>query len=312
MRMLCRYLALTKQIGVARVNKWTRKALQRREEDYWWNSCMLSTQHRPGKQETREATKAPENAGIEPTTMKMKNWYQEQACESDDSQFQSLSHCASDAKTSTRTNRTSYQARERIKNHKERAAMRQGTMPPTEPERIANPRIREDRTIRKFNWNRQRYTVPPTKTPTQEHVFILAESSSHSVWEKQVRTLTSTTCQRTSAASFSTTWVPSTGRVNSGKLRTWTIYHKAKSSTSLTTLNSYFKENSGTKSKRTWFWRQRWQLTNRWKVVTWWLWHGGMSFKQEQELVTPRENRFLRICSPFVGFRWQKWTYGNL
>ena len=182
MRMLCRYLALTKQIGVARVSKWTRKALQRREEDYWWNSCMLSTQHRPGtrwgEQETREATKAPENAGIEPTTMKMKNWYQEQACESDDSQFQSPSHCASDTKTSTRTNRTSYQAREPIKNHKERAAMRQGTMPPTEPERIANPRIREDRTIREFNWNRQRYTVPPTKTPTQEHEM----KPKHCVW----------------------------------------------------------------------------------------------------------------------------------
>ena len=49
-----------------------------------------------------------------------------------------------------------------------------------------------------------------------------------------------------SAASSSTTWVPSTGRVNSGKLRACTSrFPQMKSSTSPTTLSCHFSENFG-------------------------------------------------------------------
>ena len=42
------------------------------------------------------------------------------------------------------------------------------------------------------------------------------------LWEKQVQTLNFATCQRTSAALSSTTWVPSIGSVKSENHRTWT------------------------------------------------------------------------------------------
>ena len=71
----------------------------------------------------------------------MKKWYQEQTRERDESQFQSPSHRASDARGSTGTKRASYQAREPFEDDEERLAMRQGGMPPPVPERVANPRI---------------------------------------------------------------------------------------------------------------------------------------------------------------------------
>ena len=86
-------------------------------------------------------TKAPENAGIDPSTMKMKTWYQEPTRESDDSQLPSSSRL-SDALSGT--DRTSYQAREPIEDDEERLAMKRGDMPPPVPERVANPRSRDD------------------------------------------------------------------------------------------------------------------------------------------------------------------------
>ena len=58
--------------------------------------------------------------------------------------------------------------------------MRQGDMPPPVPERVANPRIREDRAVQDFQETLKRCTVPPTKTPSQEHGLIIVEASSHS------------------------------------------------------------------------------------------------------------------------------------
>ena len=95
-------------------------------------------------------TKAPEKAGIDPSTMKMKTWYQEPTRESDDSQLQSSSR-ASDALSGT--GRTSYQVREPIEDDEERLAMKQGDMPPPVPERVANPRIRDDRAAQEFQRN---------------------------------------------------------------------------------------------------------------------------------------------------------------
>ena len=97
-------------------------------------------------------TKAPENAGIDPSTIKMKKWYQEPTRKSDDSQLPSSSR-ASDTRASTGTDRTSYQAREPIEDDEEMLAMRQGDMPPSVPERVSNPRIREDRAVQEFQSN---------------------------------------------------------------------------------------------------------------------------------------------------------------
>ena len=98
-------------------------------------------------------TKAPENAGVDPSTMKMKTWYQEPTRESDDSQLPSSSR-ASDVLSAT--DRTSYQVREPIEDDEERLAMKQGEMPPPALERVANPRIRDDLAVQEFqsNWDK--------------------------------------------------------------------------------------------------------------------------------------------------------------
>ena len=74
-----------------------------------------------------EAIMAPRNAGINPSTMQMKKWYQEPAR-------------ASDENSLTETDRPSSQARELIEGDDERLAMKQNDMPQPVPERVANPR----------------------------------------------------------------------------------------------------------------------------------------------------------------------------
>ena len=75
------------------------------------------------------ATKAPRNSGIDPGTMKMKQWYQGQDRLSDKSQWQLPSNRVRDKKAPTGTRRASYQAREPIAGDEERLAMRRGDMP---------------------------------------------------------------------------------------------------------------------------------------------------------------------------------------
>ena len=58
-----------------------------------------------------------------------------------------------DAKAITGTDRASYQAREPLEDDEERLAMRQGDLHPPGPERVANPRIREDRAVQDFPLN---------------------------------------------------------------------------------------------------------------------------------------------------------------
>ena len=103
-------------------------------------------------------TKAPENAGIDPSTMKMNKWHLEPTREDDDPHFPSSSRVI-DALTGA--DRTSYQVREPIEND-ERLAMKKGDMPPAVPERVANPRIRKDQAT----------------TITHKHGLIIAELSS--------------------------------------------------------------------------------------------------------------------------------------
>ena len=86
---------------------------------------------------------SPRNAGIDPSTTNMKQWYQKH-------------NRVSDQKVPTGTNRASYHARETIKDDDERLAMRKGDLPPPVRERVANPRIREDRAVQEFRLNSEK------------------------------------------------------------------------------------------------------------------------------------------------------------
>ena len=105
----------------------------------------------------KKATMAPRNAGINPREPDR----------------------ASDKNSLTGTGRPSYQARELIGDDDERLAMRQGDMlhrylnelPIRVSEKVDQYRIAKG--------TRRRCTVPPPKTPTQEHSLIIVEVSSH-------------------------------------------------------------------------------------------------------------------------------------
>ena len=82
----------------------------------------------------------PRILGINPSTMKMKRWYPEQDRPSDKTSLIGF-------------DRPSYRAREQIEDDEERLAMRQGDLPPPVPERVDDPRIREDRAVQDFPRN---------------------------------------------------------------------------------------------------------------------------------------------------------------
>ena len=75
--------------------------------------------------------------------MEMKQWYQRH-------------NRVSDQKERTGTNRASYHAREPIEDDDERLAMRKGDTPPPVPERVAHPRIREDRAVQELRQNSEK------------------------------------------------------------------------------------------------------------------------------------------------------------
>ena len=62
----------------------------------------------------------------------------------------------SDHKAPTGTERASYQVREPIEGDDERLATRRGDMPPLVPERVGNPKIREDRAVQDFRQNSEK------------------------------------------------------------------------------------------------------------------------------------------------------------
>ena len=62
----------------------------------------------------------------------------------------------SDQKAPTGTDRASYHAREPIEDDDERLAMRKGDTPPPVPERVANPKIREDRAVQDVRQNSEK------------------------------------------------------------------------------------------------------------------------------------------------------------
>ena len=120
----------------------------RLREDYYYEALAFSrhTINLEFDEETmklEKATEAPRNAGIDPSTMKIKQWYQRH-------------NHINNQKTHTKTNKTSNHAREPLENNDERLAMRQGDMPPPVPERVASPRIREDRAVQDFRQNSEK------------------------------------------------------------------------------------------------------------------------------------------------------------
>ena len=78
-------------------------------------------------------TEAPENAGIDPSTMRVSTCCQESPREDDNP------HLLSSTRVSdifTGVGRASYQGREPIENDEERLAMKRGDMPPPLPRRV--------------------------------------------------------------------------------------------------------------------------------------------------------------------------------
>ena len=107
------------------------------------------------------------------------------------------------------------QVREPIENDDDRPAMKKGDVPPPVPERVANPRIRKDQAT----------------TITHKHGLISAEMSSRNLSKTGTNVDNYNVPSYQCSILFNNMDVPSTGRVNSGRQRTWTIQSpKVKSS----------------------------------------------------------------------------------
>ena len=160
MRMLCLCLALMNLLkSVARssaslvtmailIPRWVVNSNtvspeeDRLREDYYYDALAffrptIDLEFEEETMKAEKATEAPRNAGIEPSTMKMKQWHQKH-------------NRVSDQKAPTGRDRASCHAREPIEDDDERLVMRKSDMPPPVPERVANPRIREDRAVQEF------------------------------------------------------------------------------------------------------------------------------------------------------------------
>ena len=130
----------------------------RLREDYYYEAFAFS-RHSINLEldeimKPEKASKAPRISGIEPRTMRMKQWYQGEDRLSNESQWQLPRNRVGDEKAPTGTDRASYHARE--PDDDERLAMRQGDMPPSAPEPIANARIPEDRSVQDFQHNSEK------------------------------------------------------------------------------------------------------------------------------------------------------------
>ena len=150
-------MSSSKPVGVRRVNRWTRNAGQRLEDHYY--EALAFFRHNidlvfdEEKMQPEKLTKAPENAGIDPSTTRVSKWYRELTREDDDPHFPSSTR-VSDVVTGT--SKPSQLLREPIENVEERPATKGGDMPPPVPKRVNNPRIREDQAQLEFHSNSDR------------------------------------------------------------------------------------------------------------------------------------------------------------
>ena len=83
-------------------------------------------------------------------------------------------------KAPTETDRPSFHAREPIEDD-ERLAMRRGDMSSPLPERVASPRNSRRPSSTGLPTELGKCTVPPSKTPTQEHGLTISEVSFHNL-----------------------------------------------------------------------------------------------------------------------------------
>ena len=114
-------------------------------EDYCYETLAFSRRSinlELGEENMRPEKSAmtPRISGINPSTMKMERLLPEQ-------------DRASDKTSLTGCDRTSYRAREQIEDDEEPLAMREHELSPPIPERVDDPRIREDRAIQDFQRN---------------------------------------------------------------------------------------------------------------------------------------------------------------
>ena len=131
------------------MDRWTRNATERRRENHFYEALAFA---RHGinlvfdeeNMKPDRLTKTPENAGIDPSTIRVSKRYHESTREDDDP------HSPTSTRVSdifTGVDKASNQVREPIENDEERLAMKRGDMPPPLPQRDANPRIREDQAL---------------------------------------------------------------------------------------------------------------------------------------------------------------------
>ena len=85
-------MSSSEQIGVRRGNSWTRNAADQRNENFYCEALAFSRHNinlvfDEENMKPEKLTTAPENAGIDPSTMRMMKWYLEPTREDDDPQF---------------------------------------------------------------------------------------------------------------------------------------------------------------------------------------------------------------------------------
>ena len=135
------------------MNRWTRNADQRRE-DYYCEALAFSRHNidlelDEENMKPERLIKAPEIAGIN------EKWYRNQLAKVMILCVR-LQVARAIQRAPSGTDRTEYEVREPIEDDEEGLAMRPGDVPPPVPERVANPRIREDRAVQKFLQNSEK------------------------------------------------------------------------------------------------------------------------------------------------------------
>ena len=177
-------MAVLRPHCVVKLDRWSLDDDRLREDCYYeavaFSRHSINLKLNEEIMKPEKATEAPRNAGIDSSTMKMKQWYQGQDRVSDKSQWQWPLVRVSDKKAPTGTDRASCQAREPVEDDEEGIAMRQCDMPPPVPERVTNPRIRADQAVQDFQWDSEKMHRATNEEPTQEHGLVIAEASSRS------------------------------------------------------------------------------------------------------------------------------------
>ena len=135
---------------------------------------------------------APENAGIDPSTMRLRKWYQESTRENDDP-LKSSEWPGAD--------RMSYQELEPIRNDEDRLAMKRGDMRPPMPQRIANPRNREDQALQELH-SKSDKMHRATSDEYFDTWFDMEDLSSHKLWRKREQLLNFSTWMTYHLGSF--------------------------------------------------------------------------------------------------------------